>query len=310
MAQIKETEISSKSGAVLHLRSIRTKRKAKAVVQINHGLTEHSGRYAPFMQYLAQKGYHAFAHDHRGHGLTLAEHLPRGQFSSQDGARKVIKDVDSVIDHIRVHYQDLPIICFGHSMGGLVAANYAQFKPHRIAALAIWNSNFKSADIAPLARLILGVEQFFLGSDVPSPTLQRMTFDRWAKSVAGASTGKDWLTADQDMIEKLYDDDIASFSPSISMWQDVINLIARGAHPHSLQHLALNLPIQLVAGGQDPATDYGKAVAWFANQLRAAGQVNIDYKIFMDSRHETLNDTVRDDAMDHFVTWGDKIISD
>lgn len=309
MAQIKETQIISKSGADLYLRSIRTKQKAKAIVQINHGLTEHSGRYAEFMQFLAKKGYHAFAHDIRGHGLTAAENLPRGRFAKHDGARKLIKDVDFVVDHIRAQYKNLPIICFGHSMGGLIATNYAQYKPEKVAALAIWNANFQAAPLAPLARFILGFEQFFLGSDVPSPTMSRLTFGRWAKAIEGATSSKDWLTSDPQMINIIRADELSGFAPSISMWQEVINLIERGAHPHGIKHLPAGLPIQLVAGGKDPATDYGKAVEWFANQLRVSGQSNIDYKIFLESRHETLNELIRNEAMDHFVGWADRLVS-
>lgn len=290
------------------MRSCHSTKKAKAAIQINHGLTEHSGRYEHFMQYLARHGYHSFAHDHRGHGLTQAEKLPRGQFSQKDGARKIIKDVDFMMAHIQSEHEGLPILIFGHSMGGLIAMNYAQYKPHMISGLAIWNSNFQAANLAPLSQIIMGVEQFFLGSDVPSPTMSYMTFAKWAKSIDGATSSKDWLTSDKDMVEAFGDDDLAGFAPAISMWQDVMHLTARGAHPHGLSNLPIDLPIQLVAGGKDPATDYGKAKEWLANQLRATGRTNLDYKLFLNSRHETLNEVMRDDAMEHFVSWADKVI--
>ena len=42
----------------------------KAIVQIAHGLAEHSGRYARFAETLTDHGYAVYASDHRGHGRT------------------------------------------------------------------------------------------------------------------------------------------------------------------------------------------------------------------------------------------------
>src|SRR5690554_5561722 len=44
--------------------------KGRAVVQINHDLGEHGGRYDDFVRYLARHGFHVYAPDHRGHGRT------------------------------------------------------------------------------------------------------------------------------------------------------------------------------------------------------------------------------------------------
>ena len=151
MAKICEQSLTSTSGAQIHLRTCMSKKTPKGIIQINHGLTEHSGRYEHFMKFLAKHGYHSYAHDHRGHGLTKAENLPLGRFAKRDGARKVIKDVRFIHKKIRSDYEDLPVICFGHSMGGLIAANFAIQNPDAIAGLAIWNSNFKINQFAPLA---------------------------------------------------------------------------------------------------------------------------------------------------------------
>ncbi|MEO6469515.1 MAG: alpha/beta hydrolase, partial [Acidimicrobiia bacterium] len=42
----------------------------KAVLHIVHGLGEHSARYHRLAQSLNAAGYHVYADDHRGHGLT------------------------------------------------------------------------------------------------------------------------------------------------------------------------------------------------------------------------------------------------
>ena len=56
--------------------------EVKAVVQIAHGLAEHSGRYARFAQRLTDHGYAVYANDHRGHGKTSGG---RGLFAERGG---------------------------------------------------------------------------------------------------------------------------------------------------------------------------------------------------------------------------------
>lgn len=309
MVKIKTLQLHSNTGANLHLRKSKPKGKIKAVVQINHGLTEHSGRYEHFMQHLSANGYAAVAHDHRGHGLTKSEKLPRGQFAKRDGSRKVLKDVDFLNDYIRTEFPDAPIICFGHSMGGLIATNYAEGHPHKVDALAIWNSNFQASDYTPLAQVILGFEAFFLGSDVPSAFIPKLTFQRWSKLIEDAEGGTDWLSSDREWLTEMADDELTGWKPSISMWQSVFEFISRGANLNALSRLPKSMPINLVAGGEDPSTNKGQAVSWFADRLRQIGMNNINFRIYKDARHETLNEFDREIAMDDFVTWANKSIS-
>lgn len=319
MVKIRTLQLRSNTGANLHLRRSKPKAAVKAVVHINHGLTEHSGRYEHFMQHLSMNGYAAIAHDHRGHGLTKAERLPRGQFSKRDGARKVLKDVDFVNDYISAEFPNAPIICFGHSMGGLVATNYAAQHPHKIDALAVWNSNFQASQISPLVQFILGFEAFFLGSDVPSPIIPKLTFKRWSRAIKNTAnnsgsansdwSGIDWLSCDREQLMSMADDELIGWKPTISMWQDVFKLISSGAKIDALNRLPKSMPVNLVGGGQDPATNKGQAVGWFADRLKQIGMTNIDFKTYKNARHETLNDFDRNIAMDDVVSWADKSVA-
>ncbi len=42
----------------------------RGIVQIIHGIAEHSGRYGEFIDFLVKNGYAVYIHDQRGHGRT------------------------------------------------------------------------------------------------------------------------------------------------------------------------------------------------------------------------------------------------
>ncbi len=80
--------LKSGSGADLALRHQQAVGEPKGVIQICHGLAEHSGRYEQFARAMAQQGFAVYAHDHRGHGNTKAADAPVGRFAKEDGVGK------------------------------------------------------------------------------------------------------------------------------------------------------------------------------------------------------------------------------
>ncbi|MFN3635903.1 MAG: alpha/beta fold hydrolase, partial [Rhizobium rhizophilum] len=140
----------------------------RGIVIVCHGLAEHSRRYRAFAEALAAHGYHVYAHDHRGHGETTAADAALGLFARKDGYSKIIADVVAMRDLATNTNPGLPVILFGHSMGGLIALNVATEHPQAFAALSIWNSNFNPGLAGHFARGVLYLEQMLKGSDVPS----------------------------------------------------------------------------------------------------------------------------------------------
>ena len=95
---------------------------ARATLLFIHGFGEHSGRYAPFGQHLADNGVDVFAVDLRGHGRS-------------EGKRGVIRDygdfradLAALIEHVRARSPAGPVVLFGHSMGGGIVLDHG-FSP-------------------------------------------------------------------------------------------------------------------------------------------------------------------------------------
>jgi alpha-beta hydrolase superfamily lysophospholipase len=295
--------LASPTGAALSLLVKKASEPVRAVVQINHGLAEHAARYARFADHLAAHGFHIYAHDHRGHGGTTAPDAPPGMFARENGAEKVIADVLAVHDLIAKEHPGLPVIVFGHSMGGLIALNFVQRHGRRIAGAAVWNANFSAGPAERLARLLLLWERFRLGSDVPSRLLPKLTFQAWARQIPGRLTEFDWLSRNRAEVDAYIVDPLCGWDASVSMWRDILDLIFHGADDRRLGGVRKDLLFHLVGGEKDPATGGGKAARDLDTRLRRLGFSNISTRIYPGMRHESLNEVNREMVMTDFVGW-------
>ncbi|TIT85295.1 MAG: alpha/beta hydrolase, partial [Mesorhizobium sp.] len=68
------------------------------------------------------------------------------------------------------------------------------------------------------------------------------------------------------------------------------------------------LPINLLGGEKDPASDYGKAVNHLAGRIRRMGFSNLVSKVYPETRHESLNEVNRDIVMADFAAWTDSVL--
>lgn len=91
----------------------------RAIVCLVHGLGEHSSRYAHVAEAFGKEGFVLFAFDQRGHGKSGGA---RGHFSSADD---FMNDIDLFLEQARAQYPGLPLILYGHSLGGIFVLHYS-----------------------------------------------------------------------------------------------------------------------------------------------------------------------------------------
>ena len=298
----------SPTGARLNLYTRHADAAPRGVVQVNHGLAEHAARYQRFADFLAGHGFHTYAHDHRGHGRTTAPDAPPGIFAKRDGVAKLIADVAAVHDLIAHEHPGLPIIIFGHSMGGIIALNYVLRHPDTVHAAAIWNANFTAGALGRLAQAVLAYERFRLGSDMPSRLLPRLTFQEWARKIPGRRTEFDWLSRDPKEVDKYVADPLCGWDAAVSLWQDVFQMIFFAADYRNFSKVRRDMPFNPVGGEGDPATDGGRTVTALAQRLKAQGFSNLVSTIYTETRHESLNEVNRNLIMEEFAAWARRIV--
>lgn len=310
MAFEQQIGLASPSGATLAMRRQPAEGDCRGVFLLSHGLAEHSLRYAPLARHLAARGYAVYGFDHRGHGYTTAPDAPPGRFAARDGEARLLADLACIRRRAEADHPGLPVILFGHSMGGMIAARAAQAEPEAYAGLCIWNSHLDPGIAGRLGLALLKTERFFKGSDVPSRFGPAFTFEAWARSIENARTDFDWLSRDERAVAAYIADPLCGFDCSVSLWIDLIGMAIAAGRRENLARLPRSLPINLVGGGADPATDRGRAMSWLAERLHGLNITNVHLTIYPKMRHETLNEIGREQAMDMLADWADGLVAD
>jgi len=90
----------------------------RAVVVVVHGLHEHSARYAHVGTRLAAEGFAVYAADHRGHGRS------DGRRANIERMALLQQDLRSFVEFAAGRHPG-PVFMVGHSLGGLIALEYA-----------------------------------------------------------------------------------------------------------------------------------------------------------------------------------------
>lgn len=96
-----------------------------------HGYGEHIGRYEHVAAALAGGGAAVYGVDHAGHGTSDGERVLITDFE------QVVDDVHTLTKHAKEQHPGLPVVLIGHSMGGMIAARYAQRHGDELRALVL-----------------------------------------------------------------------------------------------------------------------------------------------------------------------------
>ena len=123
----------------------------RGMVLIVHGLGEHAGRYDGLAKRLTQWGFAVRSYDQYGHGES-------------DGVRGGLPStnrlLDDLTDLVESSYRragpGVPMLLFGHSMGGLVAASFVSRGRQPVDALVL-SSPLLAMRLNPVQRLLMKV---------------------------------------------------------------------------------------------------------------------------------------------------------
>ena len=253
----------------------------RGVVQVAHGLAEHSARYDRFARALNEAGYSVRASDHRGHGDSIAG--TPGDFGAP-GFEALIADMAAYGASLR---GDSPLFLFAHSMGSFAAQSVILTHSEQYAGVVLSGSTVLDLLAAGMAEAEgpVGLEAFNAGFE--------------------HRTGYEWLSRDETEVDRYVADPLCGFDVPDETVPALFGAAGTLADPTALAGIRSDLPLLVVSGSEDPLAGGGQLVETLGQRYRDAGLVDVTVKLYDGARHELLNEINRDEVTSDVVAWLD-----
>lgn len=246
---------------------------AKACVLIIHGHGEHGERYNHVAEKMTDAGFAVVVYDLLGHGRSEGK---RGHMSAMSAA---IDDALRVMDDIQENHGDLPIIVYGHSMGGNIALNCALRRKPDIAGLILSSPWLRLAFKPPAVKEWIGKAVARI-----LPTL----------SMSTGLKERDLFRPSDLNIPSMTEDSLSHTTITPRAYLEV-----QQAGEWALKHAEeLQAPLLLLHGSGDNITSFD-ASAGLARKLVD----RCEWIPCEDGRHELHNDVGSGEVIDRMIVW-------
>jgi alpha-beta hydrolase superfamily lysophospholipase len=283
--------------------------KPKAVVQITHGICEHSGRYEQLACFLSDHGYIVYAIDLRGHGLTAGlGNLGKAGITAWSD---MTSDIAQLSNMIKRQYPDLPLIVFGHSMGSALMQSHIQNNADLLdgAILCGTLGMLPGLDQAQIDQL--KAEAYSAKHEEPSRLFAEMlhAFNQPYVKTGEISTGCEWMTTSQDEIHKFINDSLCGKPFSSSMMYSVIEGFRSLWLPENESRVPVNLDLLIIAGTEDLVGMNTISIQSLICRYMKFGHLALSYRFYPKDRHEILNGPNKNTVQKDILLWIESILA-
>lgn len=275
----------------------------KGVVQIIHGMGEHSLRYDSTARWFNENGYIVYADDHRGHGYSADSLEDLG--SIEGGFEALVKDEKYMTDFILRIYPDLPVYILGHSMGSFIAQGH-------MAKL----SNFVSGYILSGSCGKRGVETFLgwilsefirkIFNNKKSAFIKKLMFLGYNRKVEEKRTLFDWLTRKEEIVKEYIEDPLCGFVYTSEFYSSFLKYLKNLYRKETFELSKKSIPIFIISGEADPVGLYGRGVKKLLKFYKKNHFSFLKMKLYTGARHEILNEINSIEVLEDIKKWMEK----
>lgn len=283
---MQETTITvpTTDGLELHVYRWAPEGAPRAVVQVQHGLGEHAGRYRRFAEALTAAGYVVYAPDGRGSGRSA-----HGDFGNwgPDNWPGWVADVGRLVARIRADEPGLRLALFAHSMGSFATQEFLLDHSADVDAVVLSGTT----DVGGFVPVLSAPEPADLSS---------------FNSGFEHRTGFEWLSRDEAEVDAYVADPACGWQGRPFTGMD---RLAAASDPAEVAHVRPDLPILVMSGDQDPvAGPEAAGTRAVADRYRAVGVRDVTLVLYPGARHEVLNETNREEVTADILAFLDRTV--
>lgn len=291
----------SVTGCELETRTWLPEGTPRAIIQLVHGMAEHIARYDATAKRLNEAGFAVVGHTHLGHG-DRAQLL--GWFAARDGWDALVSDVHALRTRTQAAYPGVPYFLLGHSMGSFVVRTYCQREQTGLSGVILSGTGHFEPIILNAGLLLANLQCLLGGEKKPSKLLEGMSFAGYNDAFAPARTAYDWLSKDSAIVDRYVADPYCGFPFTAGGYRDLFRGL-KHLYPKNLHTMAMDVPIRLFSGADDPVGARGAGVRATEQELQAAGVKTVTVQLYPAGRHEMLNELECATVWDDLIAWID-----
>lgn len=284
----------------------------RGIVQIVHGLGEHSRRYLHLISILVDGGFAVVAGDHAGHGATA---MRSGIWADagDDAARVVVEDELALQARAREILPGMPHVLYGHSWGSMIARVAATVPQAQLAGLILggiaaqMRGIERTIDREALAALATGEQR---AEPVPEKFVGQL-FDGFLDCFGDGAGATAWVALDEDVVADHGRDPFNNFGAPMSarFLQGFVDVYDRANAEDFYSRMPADLPVLILAGDQDPVANFGEGAYHVANRLHASGHADVRTRVYPGVRHEVHNEpTTREDVQQEVLDFAARAV--
>lgn len=297
-----ETFIKGKDGVDIFLRIWNDVLNPKGVVQIFHGMAEHTARYNDFAKFLNKKGYIVYADDHRGHGYSVGKDNVLG-YVGENGFYNIVEDEKIISELIKEKHKDLPLYIFAHSFGSFIGQEYIIRYSKDINGIILSGSAKQNGLDIKAGTILASIQNKFFDNTLEAKLINKLSFGSFNKKAENKRTGFDWLSRDYKEVDKYIEDELCGYISPINFYYNLFKGFKGLYEKDRLNNIVKTLPILVLSGDMDPVGKYGKSVRRLYNQYKDLNIQDISLKLYPGGRHELLNEENREEVYDYIYNW-------
>ncbi len=304
---MKQIELSRPDGTILKCNLWDNVESPKGVVQISHGMAEHSSRYDDFATFLNSHGYIVFADDHRAHGETSKNASEKGikGFHKGDIYNDTVADEVAITSYLKEQY-GLPVVYLGHSYGSMIGQRYIEECKEHAGAILCGSAMMKGA-LLNVGVCVSGAQYGLLGGEKTGKMLDTLTFGNYNKPFKEEGEFA-WLSRDRKQVEKYLADEECGYVMSIAFFKYFLGGLKKSYKKENLAKIDLKKPIGIFSGDCDPVGGNGKLVKKLYEQYKDLGVEDVTLKLYEGARHEILNETNKEEVYEDFLARIEQMI--
>lgn len=274
----------------------------KAVLQLTHGMAEYIDRYDPFARYLAESGWAVIGHDHLGHGESVKSDAELGYFADKEGDKILIDDIHLFTIEAKKRFPGKKVFLLGHSMGSFMARRYLAVYGRELDGAIIMGTGDIPGAVAGVGRFSAKTSIRFRGDHYRSKFLTGLTLGSNNKPFAPNRTAVDWLSRNNDNVDRYEADPLCGFAFTSRAYLDFFTVLKKLANKEGFDTIPRSLPILITSGELDPVG--GKKACENVKKLYdGLGFTDVTLKLYPEDRHEILNEVDRDTVFADLKGW-------